>query len=168
MLNYVIQYKCRHLFLKPALQVFFLTYGGWRVVVEVWKDEYVSLVYDDVETGICVSTLSFMYKPTNAHFIMWFSYTCLLFLAPACFGHSCDHLRGVTQCKYQKYNRNHMKYTMEPSKILFNTELENFITYFVLFLLYFWYLYCVTPWRWSQEWPKHADAENKRRNWTTL
>ena len=37
--------------------------------------------------------------------------------------------------------------------------LKNFITYFIRFLFY---SYCGTPWRWSQEWPKHVGAENKR------
>ena len=33
---------------------------------------------------------------------------------------------------------------------------------FKWFLLYSWYLYCGTSWRWSQEWPKSVGAKNKR------
>jgi hypothetical protein len=33
----------------------------------------------------------------------------LLFLAFTYFGHPCDHLQGVPQYKYQKYNRNNIK-----------------------------------------------------------
>ena len=51
-----------------------------------------------------------------------FSYICLLLLAPTCFGHFCDHLQGVPQYKYQKYNKNHMKCIVKFSKILSNGE----------------------------------------------
>jgi hypothetical protein len=38
-------------------------------------------------------------------------------------------------------------------------NLKNFITYFIRFMFC---SYCGTPWRWSQEWPKHVGAKNKR------
>jgi hypothetical protein len=67
---------------------------------------------------LCIKVnLSFMHKPTNTHFTMS-SCVCLLFLAPACFGHSCDHHQGVRQYKYQEYNRNHIKCTIKFSKML--------------------------------------------------
>ena len=49
-------------------------------------------------------------------------YICLLFLAPASFGHYCDQLSGVPQYKHQEYNRNHIKYVTKFSKILYMTK----------------------------------------------
>ena len=43
---------------------------------------------------------------------------CLLFLAPTCFGLSCNHLQRVPPYKYQKNNRNHIKCIIKFSMIL--------------------------------------------------
>jgi hypothetical protein len=36
-----------------------------------------------------------------------------------------------------------------------------FFTHFTCLLMYCLYSYCTTPWRWSQEWPKHVGIVNK-------
>jgi hypothetical protein len=66
---------------------------------------------------LCVLYRALNYLPVQTDkctLVKLFSYTRLLLLAPTCFGHSCDHLQGVPQYKYQQYNRNHIKF----SKIL--------------------------------------------------
>ena len=89
-----------------------------------------------------VLNLSFMHKPTNAHF--WNYDICLLFLAPTCFGSSCDQLQNVLQCKYKE---------------------NNIILYvFYVISLVPWYLYCAASWIWSQDWSKHVDTKSKRQN----
>jgi hypothetical protein len=62
--------------------------------------------------------LSRMHKPTKCTRIKLFNYTSYLFIIPTNFGHSCDHLEGVIQSKYQKYNINYIKYVIKFSKIL--------------------------------------------------
>jgi integral membrane sensor domain MASE1 len=67
-----------------------------------------------------------------------FSYICLLLLAPICFGPFCDHLQGVPQNKYQKYNRNHIKFIVKFSKILSNGEF--YYVYYVISLVLLVYI----------------------------
>jgi hypothetical protein len=47
---------------------------------------------------------------------------CVSLLALTRFGHFYDHLQGVPQYKYQKYNRNHTKFILEFSEILSNVK----------------------------------------------
>jgi hypothetical protein len=89
---------------------------------------------------------------------LWICYMCLLFSARTCFGYSFDHLQGVPHYKYQEYNRNHVKCIIDISKNLS----ENSIVYFMWYLLYSWYLYCRTSWRWSQAWKEHVGGKNRR------
>ena len=51
-----------------------------------------------------------------------YSNTCLLFLAPACFGYSCNRFQGVSRYKYHKYNRNTIKYIITSFKTLCITK----------------------------------------------
>jgi hypothetical protein len=44
--------------------------------------------------------------------------TYALLLAYICLGHSCDHLQGVSQYKYQEKDRNPIKCIIEFAKIL--------------------------------------------------
>jgi hypothetical protein len=42
----------------------------------------------------------FIHKPTNIHFGSCCILYCILFFKPACFGHICDHLKGVLWSEY--------------------------------------------------------------------
>ena len=52
-----------------------------------------------------IVNFSFMYDPTNAHSQDMFNFACPLLSTPTCFSHFSGHLQGVTQYKYQEYNR---------------------------------------------------------------
>jgi hypothetical protein len=109
-------------------------------------------------------------RVNQQHTHLWSCFVCLFLFAPACFGHSRDNLQGVSQYKRNEYNRSHIKYILEFSKILsiikvafkrfctiiMETILENSVIQFVWFLLYTWHLFSRTPWRWSHERSKLA------------
>ena len=80
---------------------------------------------DFCETLVCVlcvpdSALWWIYHRclNEKNALLLSCYIRILFLAATCFGHSCDHLQGVPQCKCQEHNRSHVKCMKIFSKVL--------------------------------------------------
>ena len=68
--------------------------SNWNAVTVVVVVVVVEIVV------VAVVVVSYTNQQMNTYKL--FSYTCLLFLAPTYFGHSCDHIQGFPQYKYQE------------------------------------------------------------------